>query len=63
MKPVDVLDGVKVVVADGAVNVEGPKGKLQWQIHPEITVTVDEGGKSVAVARRDDERTSRPCMA
>ncbi len=56
-KPVDVLDGVKVSVENGSVNIEGPKGKLQWQIHPEVTVSVD--GKMVNVTRRNDERTSR----
>jgi large subunit ribosomal protein L6 len=58
-KPVDVLDGVKVDVADGSVSVEGPKGKLEWQVHPEVTVSLDEGGKSLTVTRRDDERASR----
>lgn len=58
-KPVDVLDGVKIAVADRTVSVEGPKGKLEWQIHPRVTVAVDEGGKTVSVARRDDERESR----
>ncbi len=28
-------------------------------MHPEVTVTVDNGGKTVNVARSDDERTSR----
>ncbi len=58
-KPVDVLDGVKVSLDGSTLNVEGPKGKLQWQVHPEVTVTVDESGKSVVVSRSDDERTSR----
>ena len=58
-KPVPVLDGVKVNVADGTVSVEGPKGKLEWHCHPEVTVTVDDGGKTLSVARQDDERTSR----
>lgn len=58
-KPVDVLDGVKVAVADRTVSIEGPKGKLEWQVHPEINVAVDDGGKTVSVSRRDDERTSR----
>lgn len=58
-KPVDVLDGVKVSLSGSTLNVEGPKGKLQWQVHPEVTVTVDEGGKSVVVSRGDDERNSR----
>lgn len=58
-KPVPVLDGVKVNVADGTINIEGPKGKLQWQCHPEITVSIVDDGKSVSVVRQDDERNSR----
>lgn len=58
-KPVDVLDGVKVNVADSTVSVEGPKGKLQWQCRPEVAVSLDENGKSVSVTRRNDERESR----
>lgn len=58
-KPVDVLDGVKIAVADQTVSVEGPKGKLEWQVHPRVSVAVDEGGKTVSVARRDDDRESR----
>lgn len=58
-KPVDVLDGVKVTLDGSTLNVEGPKGKLQWQVHPEVTVSVDDGGKVVNVTRGDDERTSR----
>ena len=58
-KPVDVLDGVKVAVADQTVSVEGPKGKLQWQMHSQVTVAVDEDGKTLNVGRRDDERESR----
>jgi len=58
-KPVAVLDGVKVSVADRKVSVEGPKGKLEWQCHPEVDVALQEEGKSISVTRRDDERTSR----
>lgn len=58
-KPVDVIDGVKVSVADRVIHVEGPKGKLQWEYRPEVSVEVDESGKSVSVTRRNDERESR----
>jgi large subunit ribosomal protein L6 len=58
-KPVPVVDGVKVSVADRVITVEGPKGKLQFEHRPEVTVTVEEDGKSVLVSRSDDERTSR----
>lgn len=58
-KPVPVIDGVKVSVASGTVNVEGPKGKLTIQLRPEVTVEVNEGDKEVAVKRVNDERASR----
>lgn len=58
-KPVPVVDGVKVSVADQVVSVEGPKGKLAFKFRPEVNVTVAEGGKSVTVGRLNDERESR----
>ncbi|MCA9226832.1 MAG: 50S ribosomal protein L6, partial [Planctomycetales bacterium] len=58
-KPVPILDGVKVAVADRTVTVEGPQGKLEYVHRPEVSVEVDDDGKSVQVTRRDDERESR----
>ena len=58
-KPVAVLDGVKIAVAEGTVSVEGPKGKLAFAYHPAVTVEVGDDGKSVSVSRSDDERISR----
>jgi large subunit ribosomal protein L6 len=58
-KPVTVVDGVKVVVQNGTVEVEGPKGKLAFSHRPEVAVTVSEDGKSVLVERHNEERTSR----
>lgn len=58
-KPVAVLDGVKVSIADRVVRVEGPKGKLEWEHRPEISVTLDNAAKQVVVARSNDERMSR----
>ncbi|QDV22631.1 50S ribosomal protein L6 [Aureliella helgolandensis] len=58
-KPVSVVDGVKVSIADRVIAVEGPKGKLEFQHRPEVTVAVDEDGKSVTVGRDTDERTAR----
>lgn len=58
-KPVPVIDGVKVNVADRLVTVEGPKGKLEFQHRPEVNVTVEDDGKSVAVSRSSEERTAR----
>lgn len=58
-KPVSVLDGVKVSVADRLVSVEGPKGKLQMRHRPEVTVEVAANGAAINVGRGNDERESR----
>jgi len=58
-KPVPVVDGVKVSVANYVVAVEGPKGKLEFKHRPEVQVTVDEDGKNVTVSRDTEERTAR----
>jgi len=58
-KPVPILDGVNVSVQGRMVSVEGPKGKLQWEHRPEVTVRVDEAGRSVVVERLQENRESR----
>lgn len=58
-KPISILDGVKVEVAECVVSVEGPKGKLQLKHRPEISVKVAEDGKLINVDRGNDERESR----
>ena len=58
-KPVPVLDGVKVAFANGSFSAEGPKGKLEYKIRPEIDVAISEDNKAVNVTRNDDHRDSR----
>ncbi len=58
-KPVPIVDGVEVSVADRKVSVKGPKGALEFVYRPEISVSVDTESKSVSVTRETDERTSR----
>jgi large subunit ribosomal protein L6 len=58
-KPVSVPKGVKVLLADRTISVEGPKGKLQWEFRPEITVAYDEKTQTIVVGRIDDQRLSR----
>jgi large subunit ribosomal protein L6 len=53
-KPVPVASGVKVSVNDHLVKVEGPKGKLELNVHPLIKVAVEDG--NLIVTRPDDER-------
>ncbi len=58
-KPVPIIDGVKVVVKDRKILVDGPLGKLEFEHRPEVSVSVDEDAKQVVVSRDSDERTSR----
>jgi large subunit ribosomal protein L6 len=55
-KPVPV-GKAKVTVKDHHVTVEGPKGKLELNVHPVITVKQAEG--QLVVTRPDDQRQSR----
>ncbi|MDQ3625268.1 MAG: 50S ribosomal protein L6 [Verrucomicrobiota bacterium] len=45
------------IAADGAVSVEGPKGKLAWTLPKEIKATID--GNKVAFERSSEERKVR----
>ena len=58
-KPVPVASGVKVTVNDHHVKVEGPKGKLELDVHPAMAVKFDEAKKELIVSRPDDERQSK----
>ncbi|MGL6077040.1 MAG: 50S ribosomal protein L6 [Fimbriiglobus sp.] len=55
--PVVIPAGVKIAVANGVIKVEGPKGKLEFAHHPNITVKVE--GSNIIVTRPNDERLSR----
>jgi len=58
-KPVPIIDGVKVSVANRLISVEGPLGKLQYEHRPEVAVQVDESGKQVVVSRESEDRETR----
>jgi large subunit ribosomal protein L6 len=58
-KPITVPASVKVSITDTTVQVEGPKGKLSYTHRPEIDVKFDEAGRTILVARHDDERLNR----
>ena len=57
-KPVPV-GAAKVTVQDRLSRVEGPKGKLEQQVHPLITVKLDAEKKELVVTRGDDEKQSK----
>jgi large subunit ribosomal protein L6 len=55
-KPVEIPDKVKVNIDnDGAVSVEGPKGKLNWKLPPNISGKIDD--KHVTFARSAETRS------
>jgi large subunit ribosomal protein L6 len=58
-KPVSVPAGVKVAVTDHQIAVEGPKGKLDWEFRPEVSVEYDADAKEIRVGRDSDARLSR----
>ena len=58
-KPIPIVDGVKVNVANREVTVEGKLGKLVWSHRPEVSVAVDQDAKEVVVTRKNDERMPR----
>jgi large subunit ribosomal protein L6 len=58
-KPITVPANVKVAVNGRVVSAEGPKGKLDWEFRPEISVDYDTSAKLLTVARSNDQRLSR----
>ena len=55
--PIVLPEGVSVKVADGAVSVEGPKGKLVQNYRPEVEIKVSKG--TVLVNRTEQTKAGR----
>jgi large subunit ribosomal protein L6 len=58
-KPIAVPEKVKVQIVDHHVIVEGPLGKLEWDVPSTISVALDEKGTSLVVSRADDQRQAK----
>ena len=58
-KPVTYPAEVTVSLNGQEVTVKGPKGDLKLDVHPNISVEVDQDGRSVQVSRPDDVRENR----
>jgi large subunit ribosomal protein L6 len=56
-KPITIPDGVKVLIDEGVVRAEGPKGKLMQPMPPGMTASIEN--KEVLIKRGDDSRTAR----
>ncbi|HEV7301262.1 MAG TPA: 50S ribosomal protein L6 [Tepidisphaeraceae bacterium] len=57
-KPVP-IGSAKVAVNGQKVSFEGPKGKLELNVHPLISVKLDAGTKELVVTRPNDEKQSK----
>ena len=57
-KPVP-IGKAKVTLKDRHVLMEGPKGKLELDVHPAITVKMDDEKKELVVTRPDDQKQSK----
>lgn len=55
--PVVLPRGVEVKQANGTLSVKGPKGSLEFDAHPDMTVVIAEG--EVRVERPSDEKQHR----
>ena len=56
-KPIEIPKGVTVSQKDNLVNVKGPKGELQQQIHANISIEVKDN--EVLVSRPDDTKENK----
>lgn len=56
-KPITVVDGVDIKIEGQKITVKGPKGTLEREIHPNISLKMD--GNVINVIRKDDEAENR----
>jgi large subunit ribosomal protein L6 len=57
--PVALPPGVKALKQGSRLQIEGPKGKIACDFHPEIGIVVDEKAKQVRVERPSDSKIHR----
>jgi len=62
-KPVQVPGNVKISLSGATVTIEGPKGTLSFEHRPEVSVTWDEGEKSVTVSIDEKDMNNKPVRA
>ncbi len=56
-QPIEVPQGTDLTLTGQTVHVKGPKGELTFDVHPDISVTMDE--RVVTVTRTSDEPQHR----
>ena len=55
--PINIPAGVKVEVKDNVVKVEGPKGAIEQEFMPQVSIDVDDG--QVVVNRLEETKSAR----
>ncbi|BBM85594.1 50S ribosomal protein L6 [Candidatus Uabimicrobium amorphum] len=58
-KPIPIPSGVKVIMKPGCVEVSSSKGKVVENIHPNITVDLDQEKNELTVNRPDDSKENK----
>ncbi len=56
-QPIAVPAGVDVQLTRNLIKVKGPKGELEWEFHPELTVSAGDG--QIKVLRPNDQKVYR----
>ena len=57
LKPIEVPEGVEIKFENNNIQVKGPKGELQQEIHPTMNVNID--GNIITIERANEEKESR----
>lgn len=58
-KPVAVPDGVQVALEGRRVQVEGPKGKMQYEYRPEVNVRLEDDPRQIVVETDKEDRVTK----
>jgi len=58
-KPIQIPDGVKVILKPGCADISGPLGKFSQPFHPTIIVQVDEAKKLIIASRPENDNTNQ----
>lgn len=56
-KPINIPAGVEVKLDNGVITVKGPKGTLTREVHPNMTINIEDG--VITVTRPNDEKENR----
>lgn len=58
-QPINIPDGVKVIVNGCTVNINGPKGNLSNAFHQDMSIECLQQEKKIVVKRKTDEKKQR----